>query len=178
VQLALPALAVLEPAFRANWLACVDAMIAADGRVSVFEFALASLVRRHLRRHEASAPAPDHGKSRIGRAAPALGTLLAVLARSGHADPAQARAAWLRGMASALPMASARYEAPADWPRALDDALATLDALDATSKEIVVHAMRCTLEHDGRITEPERELARVIAMVLHVPMPLPGPAAT
>jgi Zn-dependent protease with chaperone function len=172
VQRALPAIAAVEPGFRRDWLACIDRMIAADGRVGVFEFALATLVRRHLRRHDAPAPALDHGTLRLGRAVAELGTLLAVLARAGHADAAQARAAWLRGMASALPMTTPRYEAPADWPAALDAALDTLDRLDATSKEIVVQAMQHTLLHDGRISPAERALARTIAMVLHVPVPL------
>lgn len=173
VQLALPAMAGVEPGLRQAWSTCVEAMIAVDGRVSVFEFALATLVRRHLQRHAAATPAPDHGSLRLGKAADELGTLLAVLARSGHADPHAARAAWLRGMVSALPMANPRYEAPADWSRALDAALDVLDRLDATSKEIVVQAMRCTLAHDDRINPTELELARVIAMVLHVPAPMP-----
>jgi Zn-dependent protease with chaperone function len=177
VQRTLPAVAAVDPGFRRAWLACIDAMIAADGRVSVIEFALATLVRRHLRRHETSAPAPDHGTLRLGRAVGELGTLLAVLARAGHADAERARAAWLRGMASALPMATPRYEAPADWAPALAAALDTLDHLDATSKEIVVQAMQLTLLHDDRISPAERALARTVAMVLHVPIPLVDDAA-
>jgi len=98
-------------------------------------------------------------------------TLLAVVAQAGHADPDDARRAYLAGMQRVLPRDHVPYAPPARGVLALDDVWEPLDRLDPLAKEVLVEAITAAAMHDGRVTVAESELLRTICGVLHCPLP-------
>ena len=60
----------------------------------------------------------------------------------------------------------------AGWIESLDDALARLDDLRASDKQMLVRAMIETVTADGRLVAGELELMRAVCASLHVPVPM------
>jgi len=152
-------------------VACSDALVHADGRIGLYEYCLALLLRRQvIEALDPSRHAPA-GRRKLPRCAGALANLLATLARHGHDDAESARRAYAAGMAHALPNAVQPYRPPSDWVAALDRALPQLDGLDPAGKALVLEAMVTASSHDGRISVGEAELLRTVAACLHLPLP-------
>jgi Zn-dependent protease with chaperone function len=168
---ALQALEELDDGQRQAWIDCVEAMIAEDRRVTVFEYVLARRTRQVLERHQQLREHASFGTRSLKVALPQVTDLLAILAHHGHGSAEAARAAFVRGLYVALPASNARYAPPAHWSLILDSALTRLDELDLPSKELLVDAMLATMRHDREITLEERELLRVICACLHCPLP-------
>jgi hypothetical protein len=153
------------------FLDAVNAMVFADGRVSLFEYCLARLLTVQVR--ESLDPARH---ARTGRRKPQgvkreFATLLAVVAQAGHADPASAQRAYLAGLNRVLPRDHVPYAPPAEGVVALDDVWEPLDALDPLAKQVMVEAITEAIGHDGRVSVAEAELLRTICGVLHCPLP-------
>ena len=72
----------------------VDAAVHADGQVSLFEYCLGKLLQVQVREALAPAASRAFGMRKLATLRPQIVTLLAVLAREGHADPQQARRAY------------------------------------------------------------------------------------
>ncbi|MGM0578905.1 MAG: M48 family metallopeptidase [Myxococcota bacterium] len=173
LDLAAPGLRALAPARRARLLHVAEAMAASDGDLSLFEFALDRVVRRHLR--EAGLRRPK-GRSRgLPDLLPSCHVALSALARSGHpGDEAGAERA-LRAGVDRLP------GAPADLLRLLpaDDCRAAhvghaLDRLLDTrtaDRRVVVDACAHAALADGATSIEQAELLRAVASSLDVPMP-------
>jgi hypothetical protein len=149
----------------------VDELVRADGRVTVFEYALARLLRLQL--YEVLAPQAR----RAAIVAPKLfalraevQSLLSVLAREGASDGRQAQAAFEKGANRLFQMQSPSYAAATDWA-ALDRALIRLDLLAPPAKQELVEALAATASNDGTITLAEAELLRAICASLHCPLP-------
>lgn len=168
---ALQALEELDDGQRQAWIDCVEAMIAEDRRVTVFEYVLARRTRQVLERHQQVREHASFGTRSLKVALPQVTDLLAILAHHGHGSAEAATAAFVRGLYVALPASNARYAPPAHWSLILDSALTRLDELDLPSKELLVDAMLATMRHDREITLEERELLRVICACLHCPLP-------
>jgi hypothetical protein len=154
----------------------VEALIAADAELDLFEWVLRRVIIRHLEPHFAGhVPRATHYYSlqRLGRE---IEVLLSTLAHTGHRDPAQARAAF--------EAASKRIEAPPlellpyeEAARAsLDEALDRLAQTAPRLKRQIVEACAVSIVADREITVREGELLRAICDALDVPMPplLPG----
>jgi Zn-dependent protease with chaperone function len=140
-----------------------------DGRVEIFEYALAALARLYLR--DELNPAAPGGGWRLDQVTPELQALFSTLARHGTADEVQARRAYEAGMHHLLPRHRPEYRPVPGWPRALDSALDRLDRLLPIAKEQVVEALMKTVGHDGQLSIAEAELLRVICAALHCPLP-------
>jgi hypothetical protein len=154
---------------RQRMLELVDQVIAADGSVSVSEYAFARLARQHLAEQVSpSGPVPRLPADQLGRE---LQTVFSVLARAGHADPETARAAFDRGMGKVVAAPSVRYDPPADWVPAMDRALARLDQIRLNEKGSLVDGLAVCVAHDGRVEVAEAELLRAICGRLHCPLP-------
>ncbi|MDX5364182.1 MAG: M48 family metallopeptidase [Pseudazoarcus pumilus] len=170
LDLALPALREFRPPDRQVLVELADTLIRADGRTSPFEY-----VARRLLKAALLPPAASHGAA-PSPAALREGTyaLLALLARAGHADAAQARAAF----------EAARVRTPFDTPAEFDEQTArlptedldrVLDALAATQplfRRKLVEACATAVLHDAHVTPSELELLRAICQALDCPLPL------
>ena len=149
-------------------LACMHALIRADGRIEVFEYCLSRLLHREL--YESMHRSSPWGERRAPREVTdrAVATLLAVLARAGSAD---AHAAYAAGLAQVVPGGQLPYEPPADGPVALERVWPVLDALALRDKQVLVAGMVTVIGHDGVMTVSEIELLRTVCAVLHCPLP-------
>ncbi|MCB1693289.1 MAG: M48 family metallopeptidase [Pseudomonadales bacterium] len=175
LELAMPSLRQLSREQYETFTANLDALIAADGRVGLTEWALRKFVVKHL------GEAFDHKRSRprydsLGRLAPELATLLSMLAfsdRSSSLDPASAFEAG-RAM---LEMDIELVEKSMLTLTRLNDALDRLAALKPLRKPKVLKACMATVAADGVVAPVETELVRAIADSLDCPMP-PVPLET
>jgi len=152
------------------FLDAVQAVVHADGEVSLFEYCLGRLLQVQVR--ESLDPSRH---ARFGRRKPAgvrqeFATLLAVVAHAGHEDPAAAQRAYLAGLQRVLPRDHLPYAPPAGVT-ALDAVWEPLDALDPLAKQVLVEAVTDAVAHDGRISVAESELLRTVCGVLHCPLP-------
>jgi Zn-dependent protease with chaperone function len=152
-------------------LACIHALIRADGHIDVFEYCLSRLLHREL--YESM----HHASPWRGRRAPrevtnrAVAMLLALLAQAGSADPHAAGAAYRAGLAHVVPGEPIPYDPPAQGALALEHAWPALDALDGPEKELLVTGMVTVIGHDGAMTVSEAELLRTVCALVHCPLP-------
>ncbi len=153
------------------FLDTVFAVANADGRVSLFEYCLGTLLRVQV--HEALDPGRHarFGRRRLSSVRREVATLLAVVAQAGHPDEDAARRAYLAGMQRVSPREHPPYAPRADIVQALDAVWEPLDALDPLAKQAMVEGLTAAVSHDGRIAVAEAELLRTICGVLHCPLP-------
>ncbi len=177
-MLRLPLAALAFPVLRrrprpelARFLQCCEKLIACDGRVSLFEYCLGRLLRRQtVEALDPSRFAPS-GRRKLVSLREQAATVLAVLAQQGHADAEVARRAFNAGFTHLFPGEVTRYQPPADFVRALEQALPLLDELEPMGKAMLVEALVTAIEADGRISVAEAELLRTLCAVLHCPLP-------
>lgn len=150
-------------------------LIRVDGRTTVFEYCLASLLRREL--HEVLYHrSPWEGRrTTLAAAGQAVSTLLAVLARVGHRDALAADAAYRAGAGRMPQAASFPYAPPQQGLVALDAVWPVLDGLDGPEKALVVAGLVDVIAHDGVMTVEEIELLRTVCGLLHCPLPPVSP---
>jgi Zn-dependent protease with chaperone function len=180
LDLALPALDAL-PAQAADALdADLSVLAAAEGRTTVFEWALLRIVRRRrARRQQAQRPA----RLRLDDVHMDVLDLLSMVAWAGTRDPVVAQAA----LDAALPVLGVAV----GWrilsrervgARRLDAALDRLDGAIPPLKARLVEACAAAVLYDGRALPSECELLRAVAASLGVPVPpfvaTGSPAAT
>ena len=148
-----------------------DVLIHIDGHVGLFEYCLARLLRRQV--VEALDPSRYHnvGKRKLAQCRAELAALFGVIARHGHDDDRSAKIAFAAGLERVLPNVDFAYAPPAAWTKALDEALAALDAVDATGKQLLVEGLVAAISQDGKVAVAEAELLRVVCAGLHCPLP-------
>jgi len=180
LDLAMPALRRLsEPQYRV-FRSAAERLIAADAKLSLFEFTLQRILLRHLEPHfhPARPPAVAYGSLRAVSRQASL--LLSILAHAGQAQAERAAQAFAAGagqladtraVASLLPFEQCGL---AD----LDRALAALVQAAPAMKRRLLEACAATIAFDKRVTIQEGELLRAISDSLDCPMPpfLPGQA--
>jgi Zn-dependent protease with chaperone function len=152
-------------------MATVQALIRADGRLSVSEYCLSRLLYEEL--YELGHRHPAWGRRRYSLSASrdAGGMLLATLAHAGHTDAATAEAAFRAGTAHLFPGQRLPYAPPEQGVAALETAWPALDGLNPADKQVLVEAMVAVIGHDGQLTVEEVELLRTICALLHCPLP-------
>ncbi len=177
-MLRLPLAALAFPVLRRRprpelelFLDAANAMVFADGDVSLFEYCLGRLLTVQLRESLDPSRYARTGRRKPGKLRGEIATLLAVVASCGHPDSAVARRAYIAGMQRILPDDTRPYKAPAQGVLVLEDVWVPLDALDPLAKRLLVEAVTLAISHDGRVTVAESELLRTICGVLHCPLP-------
>ncbi len=177
-MLRLPLAALAFPVLRRRprpeleaFLDTTQALAQADGRIDVFEYCLAQLLRVQVR--EALDPSRHWraGRRKLGELREQIAQLLAVLAQTGHDDAGGAQRAFNASMAMVLPGAHVPYAAPAQGVQALDAVWPELDRLDPAGKAALIEGLTAAIGHDGRIGVAEAELLRTVCAVLHCPLP-------
>ena len=153
------------------FLDTVHAVVHADGEVSLFEYCLGKLLQVQVRDSLEPGRNAGFGRRKLPQVGSEVATLLCVVARMGHADPAEAQRAYLAGMAQVLPRTHLPYLERAEGVRALDAVWDALEALDPLARQALVEGITATISHDDRVTVAEAELLRTICGVLRCPLP-------
>ncbi|MCU0727377.1 MAG: M48 family metallopeptidase [Planctomycetes bacterium] len=158
--------------FREN----VDALIAADDRVDLFEWTLRKLLLRHVEPLFVKRPKQAGSVDSLSALAAESGTLLSALAHAGSAEPEAARRAFDAGAERLpdVPLSLSGRDATG-FP-ALDAALDALDRATPPRKKELLAAAAAVIAADREVTGAEEELFRAIADSLGCPIPpvLPG----
>jgi Zn-dependent protease with chaperone function len=177
--LRLPLASLAFPALRRHprpqletFLEAIDAMVHADGQVSVFEYCLSRLLQVQVREALDPARYARFGRTRAPGVQREFSILLSLLAQAGHpGQPEQARRAYLAGLRRVLQRDHLPYAPPAEGVLALDAVWAPLDALAPPAKQVLVEALVDAISHDGEVAVAEAELLRTVCAILHCPLP-------
>jgi len=153
------------------FLDTVNAMVYADGNVSLFEYCLARLLSVQVRESLDPSRYARFGRRKLSDVRSEITTLLTVVAQCGNPDPEAARQAYLTGIQRVIPDHALPYVARTTGVSVLDDVWVPLDALEPLAKEVLIEAITATISHDGRVDLTEAELLRTICGVLHCPLP-------
>jgi len=177
VDLALPSLRRMsEPQFR-RFAAAVGRLMAADARLSLFEFTIQRVLLRHLESHFQRQPPPPSVHGSVAAVARPAGVLLSALAHAGNPRPEAAAAAF-----DAARRALGGNGAVALCPPtqcgvdAIGRALTELAQSTPPLKQQLLEACVAAVAHDNRVTVREGELLRAVADSLDCPLPpfMPG----
>jgi Zn-dependent protease with chaperone function len=163
-----------------SWLETLDALVVGSGPEALFDLALERLVRLHVD----EALRPDRctlsGRHSLNDHPAAAADWLAMLAWWGRPrdvekgieeDATAAPAAWHAAIDGLLEQAE-RWRGPEVWVQHFDAHQRALNALKPTEKQRLIEAMVRCLEASGPLQPDQYELFRVLAALLHVPVPV------
>jgi len=169
LNLAIPSLRSLDGNARSRFLHCVEAIINADQRYTLFEFTLLALLKDHL---SDSAQKTDKAKFfKFDDVIEELRLLFTVLSRAGAADAQQAQKTFQRIMATFAKPVPEPVPASACTMKGISAALSKLEMLSPILKQSVITACADCVLHDGKVMPAEAELLQAIAACLDCPMP-------
>jgi Zn-dependent protease with chaperone function/uncharacterized tellurite resistance protein B-like protein len=171
LHLAAPVLRQLDPSAAARLLDTLDALIRADGHVSVREFALQRIVSRTL--GLASNPRDAVHVLAPNQVAPELSLALSAAARIEAADDSAARQAFARAAVEfngLQPPLAYRAAGASTWDE-LDEALEHLAHTPAPFRKRILGAFATALTADSRLGSAEADLLRAFAAALDCPLP-------
>lgn len=176
LEIALPALHRQPAQVLQKMLAAIDAMIRVDGKVDVFEYLLARLVRQYLWESANPGKVRVAGNRSVSQRRDEIRDVLAVVAWHGQPDdPEAALQAYRLAAGEALGEIPQTLPAPlqdsADWITPLERSLDRLDELTATGKEKLLRALVLCIRFDDQLIPAEVELLRAVCSALHVPIP-------
>jgi Zn-dependent protease with chaperone function len=180
----LPLLDVLLPALRGGELSpdqgrrvygTAQALVAADGRMDMFELAMLHVLGRQLAAGERGYEAAERGSEvhSLPPLRPQIEAVLTTLAWSGVDDAGAAAGAFAAGAAS-LPELAGRLTIRARDAVSLeeiDEALGRLRAAAPGVRRRIIAACVHTVAHDDLVDVEEAELLRALAEALDAPMP-------
>jgi Zn-dependent protease with chaperone function len=149
----------------------LHAVVNTDGRVSVFEYCLGSLLQAQARESMDPAHHKSFGSRKAIDAKGEIAILLALVAQAGHDNRHDALRAYLAGLQCVLPHQHIEYAPPGEGVLALDTLWPVLDQLNPVAKQTLVEAVTAAVSHDGRISVAESELLRTVCGLLHCPLP-------
>lgn len=184
VEMAAPTLCQLTPAQFHDFIRCVESLVQADNRLTLFEYALQRLLIRHVVTHFVGAQPPAVKYATIPPLAAPAATVLSALAHAGEQNPEGAARAFAAGV-QALGWPGVRIDlTPPDSVgiTEVDAALEVLARAIPRLKKQIALACAATICVDGTVTIDEGELLRAVCDCLGCPMPpfiasgLGGPA--
>ena len=168
------ALAALKPApaqAKSTLLAALEAVVNADRRVSLHEYAVLTLVRAQL----LPKPKPAQTK-RISELKAEAASVLALVAHAGTRPDAKgergaALQAAIKAGATTMGISEEPVSAASLSLEAANAALEALRSLDPMQKGLLVKALFAAVTVDGTIRVAEAGLMRVVGAVLDCPLP-------
>jgi Zn-dependent protease with chaperone function len=166
LELCFPALKQLSTEQHKLFLECLNALITADKRISLMEWALYRIVLHNT--YPASSVERSHSLNQLKND---CGILLSILAYAGATTEADAQAAFARAQ-SELKLSDLALLPRNEVQLAhLDKALERLNGLKPLQKPQLLKAMSQCVLQDNRVTIVEAELFRAIADSLDCPVP-------
>ncbi len=162
IELALPSLNQLSAPQRRDFLATLDSLARADGRVQLSEWIVYRLAHTHL-----VAPAPRHQRLKLAYCKAEARLLLSVAAWTSSDQPEQAYQAGASLIEINDPLIPTREIGFSQ----LDSAIDRLRQLRPLEKPALLKALSYCLKQDQRITPREAELYRAVADTLDCPTP-------
>ena len=177
VDVTLPALKSLSRDQYSAFREIVEALVAADAKVDLFEYVVQAVLLHNLDVHFGRIKPPAVRYSAITPLLPSLGAVLSTLAYAGQDNPAEAQRA-LDQAAATLGQAMTLLPREECTLGAFDQAMRELAQASPQIKKRILTAAAACVAADGKVTVKEGELLRVIAALLGCPMPsLAGSAA-
>jgi Zn-dependent protease with chaperone function len=172
LDLALPALHALDGTHRATFRRAVHQVVRADGEATLFEYALARTLARHLA-GPGDPPPPARALHSLRPLREDVQALLSALAWSDAADATSARAAFTAAVQRLPPGVGHLQLQPAGPPdlARIDRALRRLEAGSPGVRGRFLDACAHAVAHDGVVTGAEAELLRAVAEGLDCPIP-------
>ncbi|MCH8553077.1 MAG: peptidase, partial [Natronospirillum sp.] len=165
VELAIPALKTLSGKQVEIFRRCLGLLIKADGKVSLFEWALFQILQHNLREQS-----PGVSTLTLKDCRKECAVLLNVLAQAGQDNERDVRSA-LKTAEKELPFALARLSAEQCGIATLNRAMGKLRRLKPLQKPALLKAMARTIEHSGTVRPAEAEVFRAVGEILDCPMP-------
>jgi hypothetical protein len=171
LEITLPALRGLTADQHATFSQNVVALVEADERIELFEWAMYRILRRDLDAHAGRTGAQRVGHASVKAVADAAEMLLSVLAYVGHRSTDAALHAFEEA-SRALGVDAIRLRRQEDCSlEALDRALVRLDEAAPQVKRRVLEAAVACIRADLHVTVTEAELLRAISASMRCPMP-------
>lgn len=169
IDLATSPLKKLDFKDRKTFLHNINMLIKADNKVTLFEYTVLTLLKKHLGAHSGRAD-----KVRFRSFKPILNELnilMSILIHISGESEAEKTALHHRAMSSFINTPLPLLERPACNIQVLDLALNKLDQLNPILKKNVLSACADCVLNDGIIQVQEAETLRAIASALNCPMP-------
>jgi Zn-dependent protease with chaperone function len=170
VDVTLPALKSLSRDQYAAFRDTVEALVAADGKVDLFEYVVQAVLLHNLDVHFNRIKPPAVRYQAITPLLSSLGTMLSTVAYAGQDNPPDAQQA-LDQAAATLGQPMTLLPREQCTLRAFDQAMGDLAQASPQIKRRVLTAAAACVAADGKVTVNEGELLRVIAALLGCPMP-------
>lgn len=170
VDLAIPAIKRSSAQQYSRFRQAVDALVAADGKIDLFEYCLRTVLFSYLDVHYGLKKSGAHTYWNIAGVTQPLSEVLLMLAHVGNKDEGQAEHAYQTGTQSLSKIISMLPRTECSLEK-FDAALSTLAKSSPKVKREVIGAVAACITADGRVTLEEAELLRAIAAVLACPMP-------
>lgn len=164
-DLALPALKQLTADQYKTFKTCMDLLIRADNKLSLFEWSLRKIVIRNLEGSRQSAK-----RFKLKDCHPEAQRLITLLALAGQHDQAAAAEAY-REAAALLQLQEDFSQSERPSLKQLELDLNKLAQLRPLHKPGLLQALVTCASHDGKISVTEAELLRAIADCLDCPLP-------
>ena len=147
-------------------------MIQIDNKIDLYEWCLYRLILQYLGRHFGTLPAFRQKHRSAHALADEISVVLAYVAHAGTADIQAAVLAYEAAIVSeSLLMRPIHPEhAPHKSLKPLNKALSALISSNPDVRERVMRAVSVCIHHDGKITNEERDMLRVLGAILETPM--------
>jgi hypothetical protein len=178
IDLVMPPLRRLSSGQFQSFYQNVQALVAADERIDLFEFTLQRILLRHIAPHFGRFKPPRTRYSSLRGLIPHCSTLLSALAHQGHRDPAKAESAFREGwgrLGDAVGGSEFRPRQACGLAE-VDRALGKLALAAPGLKKKIVEASAACIAFDRKVTIEEGELLRAVTDSLDCPLPpfIPG----
>jgi Zn-dependent protease with chaperone function len=167
LDLSLPALKEQDTTRYQAFMLTVTKLIQADNRLSLFEYVVRTLLRKHLSK-DASRNVSVKYKS-FDAVLPEIGILIAGMVQSAHMTTDKSNELYTRIMRS-FTAKNTEWQAPTSADQ-LDQALQKLARISPMFKKSLLNACADCVVADGQVKPSEVELLRAVAETLDCPMP-------
>ncbi len=169
MDLAAPALRSLPDAQRDQVLRVAEKLVQIDGRVTLFEFVLLTLLKKQIGSKPGSREKIQY--RRFSQVLPEIRILLTLMARAGTASARESQEAFTRAMRSFTNVRLVQADEAYCKLDSMDGVLVKLGGLSPLLKRSLISACADCVLHDGKITLEEAELLRAVSEALDCPMP-------
>ena len=149
----------------------ISKLIKADGKISLFEFILGKILKRHLAPYFVTVDKQNVKFRSFGDIRNDVRHILSVLAYSGHTNIDEAKKAFHDGFRCLTSEETELLDSKQLSLKHLDQAFNRLEHSSPSIKREVIDAVVATIASDGQTTAKEAELLRCIGDAIDCPIP-------